>query len=199
MVSAAARLTPAVLVLLLAAGCTSHRTVDLSPQPAATSAAPAPTDTPSATAAPTDSAAPTATDSAAPSATPTADSNALTNGKHPAYLTAVSVDGRTVTIDVVQFFTGTAAAEAARQDGAGEVPPPNDYWIRNANKLLRTLPVAADATITVNTLAGEDSGDSAKDVAVDLAKLAGYNLANHLFWVTVDGGAITKIAEQFLP
>ena len=51
----------------------------------------------------------------------------------------------------------------------------------------------------VNTLAGETSGDSAKDVTVDLKQLAGYNLANHLFWVTVDNGTITKIAEQFLP
>jgi hypothetical protein len=111
----------------------------------------------------------------------------------------VDVDGRKLTIDVVQFFTGSAAADAAKQDGAAEVPPPNDYWIRNANKLLRTLPIATDATITVNTLAGETSGDSAKDVSVTLAQLAGYNLANHLFWVTVDNGTITKIAEQFLP
>ena len=85
------------------------------------------------------------------------------------------------------------------EDGSAEVPPPNDYWIRNANPLLRTLPVSSDATITVNTLAGETSGDSAKDVTVTLDQLAGYHLANHLFWVTVDGGTITKIAEQFLP
>jgi hypothetical protein len=182
MVTAAARLTPAVLVLLLAAGCASHRTVDLTPGPTATA-----TLTPS----------PTATDT--PTATPTADASALTNGKHPVYLTTVDVDGRKLTIDVVQFFTGTAAADAAREDGSAEVPPPNDYWIRNANKLLRTLPIAADATITVNTLAGETSGDSAKDVSVTLTQLAGYSLTNHLFWVTVDGGSITKIAEQFLP
>jgi hypothetical protein len=188
MVTAAARLTPAALVLLLAAGCTSHRTVDLSPQPAATvSATPAPSESPS------------PTDSATPTATPTAEAGALINGKHPGYLTAVNVESRRLTIDVVQFFTGTAAADAARQDGSAEVPPPNDYWIRNANKLLRTLPIATDATITVNILAGETSGDSAKDVAVDLAQLAGYNLANHLFWVTVDNGTITGIAEQFLP
>jgi hypothetical protein len=194
MVTAAARLAPAVLVLLLATGCSSHRTVDLGPGPAPIeSVTPSPSATD--TASPTTAATPT--DSAAP--TPTADASALTNGKHPVYLTTVDVDGRKLTIDVVQFFTGSAAADAAKQDGAAEVPPPNDYWIRNANKLLRTLPIATDATITVNTLAGETSGDSAKDVSVTLAQLAGYNLANHLFWVTVDNGTITKIAEQFLP
>jgi hypothetical protein len=200
MVTAAARLTPAGLVLLLVAGCSVHRTVDLSPQPVPTgtvTATPTGTDSPGAT--PTDSAQPTATDGTAAPATPTADSSALTNGKHPVYIRAVNVDGRALTVDVVQFFTGTAAADAARQDGAAEVPPPNDYWIRNASTLLRTLPLAADADITVNTLAAQTSGDPTKNQSVDLAQLARYNLADHLFWVTVDAGTITRIAEQFLP
>jgi hypothetical protein len=38
-----------------------------------------------------------------------------------------------VTIDVVQFFFGDAATEAARADHATDVPPPNDYWIRRAS------------------------------------------------------------------
>lgn len=192
MVSAAARVAPLALVAVLA-GCAPHRTVDLSPQPAATATVTPPTtlnDLMQMTAVPTE--APSA------SAPATADGT-LTNGKHPGYLTTVDATNRTLTVDVVQFFTGDAATNAAREDGAAEVPPPNDYWIRNANPLLRTLPVAADAAITVNVLAGQASGDSAKDVTVTLQQLASYNLANHLFWVTVDGGTITKIAEQFLP
>jgi hypothetical protein len=194
MVSAVARLAPLVLVAVLA-GCGSHRTVELSPQPAATAAVTPPTSL-------NDllqmTAAPTATPSSSPSAAATPD-GALTDGKHPGYFTSVNVTDRTVTVDVVQFFTGDAATNAAREDGSPEVPPPNDYWIRNANPQLRTLPVSADATITVNVLAGETSGDSAKDVTVTLQQLANYNLANHLFWVTVAGGTITGIAEQFLP
>jgi hypothetical protein len=194
MVSAVARLVPLALVAAVA-GCAPHRTVDLSPQPAATATVTPPTSL-------NDllrmTAAPLGTPTPSPSAAATPDGT-LTNGKHPGYLTGVDVSNRTVTVDVVQFFTGDAATNAAREDGAAEVPPPNDYWIRNANPLLRTLPVSADATITVNVLAGETSGDSAKDVPVTLQQLAGYHLANHLFWVTVDGGTITKIAEQFLP
>jgi hypothetical protein len=204
MVSAVTRLVPLALVAALA-GCGPHRTVDLSPgpQPVATIAAePTVTDVPIATATPTDTSHPDlagdGATTASPAATPAPDGT-LTNGKHPVYITSVDVANRKLTVDVVQFFTGDAAANAAREDGASEVRPPNDYWVRNANKMLRTLPVSAAATITVNTLAGETSGDSAKDVAVSLEQLAGYNLANHLFWVTVDGGTITRIAEQFLP
>jgi hypothetical protein len=188
MVSAVARLGPLALVVAALAGCTVHRTVDLgtSPEPSATvTATPIATDSPNATAAPVPS-----------STTP---EGTLANGKHPVHITSVNLANRTLTVDVVQFFTGDAAANAAREDGASEVPPPNDYWIRNANPTLRTLPVSADATITVNTLAGQTSGDSAKDVTVSLEQLAGYNLADHLFWLTVDGGTITRIAEQFLP
>ena len=55
-----------------------------------------------------------------------------------------------VTVDVIQFLTdGDAAARAAGEDGA-EVPPPNDYYIRNTSSRLRILRVASGAPITVN-------------------------------------------------
>jgi hypothetical protein len=52
--------------------------------------------------------------------------------------TAVDAEGEQVTIDVVQFFFGDAATEAARADGSTDLPPPNDHWIRNVNPELRT-------------------------------------------------------------
>jgi hypothetical protein len=67
------------------------------------------------------------------------------------------------TVDVVQFLTGAAAARAAGEDNA-EVPPPNDYYIRNTNPQLRTLPVASDAPITINVHAAQESGSSTKDI-----------------------------------
>lgn len=136
-----------------------------------------------------------------PSATPSANpAEALTDGRHPAYLTAVDAKSGKVTLDLVQFFTGTAATQAATEDGAAEVPPRNDYWVRNRNSLLRTLSLTYDVTITVNTLAAEETGNSRKDVSITLEKLGEYpSLANRLFWVTVSGGAITVVAEQYLP
>ena len=58
------------------------------------------------------------------------------------------MQGATITVDVLQIFTGAAAHRAANEDGV----PWNDVrfdpvYIRNENPLLRTLPVAADVHI----------------------------------------------------
>ena len=58
---------------------------------------------------------------------------------------------------MVQLLTGEAAVSAARED-SGEVPPPNDYWVRNENDLLRTLPVSTDARVVTNTLTSAETG-----------------------------------------
>jgi hypothetical protein len=122
------------------------------------------------------------------------------DGRHPVYLVRVDARGRTVTFDLIQFFTGEAAAKAAAEDHQ-ESPPPNDYYIRNTSPRLRTLPVLADAPITVNVLAAEQTGSSTKDVPVTLAKLASWfpNPGRPTFWITVRDGRVTRIAEQYLP
>lgn len=152
------------------------------------------------------SVAPSVEVTATPPATTTSPSAApdprppLADGRHPVYLSAADGANGTVTVDVVQFFTGTAATMAATEDGAAEVPPPNDYWVRNRESGLRTLSLAPDARITVNTLAAQETGSSRKDLEITLAKLAGYpNLVGRLFWVTASGGTLTVIAEQYLP
>jgi hypothetical protein len=123
----------------------------------------------------------------------------LKDGRYPTFILKVRPGTRTVTLDLVQFFTGPAASKAAEEDHAAEVPPPNDHWIRNANMLLRTLPVGSSARVTVNTLAAEETGSAIQDVKVTLTKLASYDLSNHLFWVTVRGDTVTGLTEQFTP
>jgi hypothetical protein len=144
----------------------------------ATTAAPAPT-----------AAAPTTTEPAV-----------LADGRHPVYLKTVDAGGQTITFDLIQFFTGDAAARAAAEDGQ-ESPPPNDYYIRNVNPRLRTLPVRAGAPITVNVLAAQETGSSTKDVPVTLDKLAGYfpNSGTPPFWIAVAQGQVTEMAQQYLP
>ncbi len=141
------------------------------------------------------------TSSSVPSSTTSATSSqaVLADGRHPAYLTDVDAAHRRITVDVVQFFTGEAASRAAEQDGADEVPPPNDYWIRNVSKRLRTLPIAADARITTNVLTDDVTGSATQDHAVTLADLDELPYPDHLFWVTVREGTVTRLAEQFLP
>jgi hypothetical protein len=124
----------------------------------------------------------------------------LAGGRHPVYLKTVDPERRTITFDLIQFFTDDAAAKAAAEDGQ-ESPPPNDYYIRNVNSRLRTLPVAADAPITANTLTAQSSGSATKNVPLTLDELAGYFPASDAdpFWITVDGGQVTRIAQQYLP
>ena len=124
----------------------------------------------------------------------------LADGRHPVYIKTVDPDQQTITFDLIQFFTGDAATKSAAEDGE-ESPPPNDYYIRNVNPRLRTLPVRAGAPITVNVLAAGSTGNATKDVSVTLAELASYfpNSGTAPFWLTVDQGQVTKAAQQFLP
>jgi hypothetical protein len=143
---------------------------------------------------------------AAPAPAPTAAGAATTepavlaDGRHPVYIKTVDPGRRTITFDLIQFFTGDAAAKAAAEDGE-ESPPPNDYYIRNVNPRLRTLPVRAGAPITVNVLAAQSTGSATKDVPVTLEKLASYfpNSGTPPFWITVQQDEVTEMAQQYVP
>jgi hypothetical protein len=141
--------------------------------------------------------APATTSAPAP---PTTEPAVLADGRHPVYLKTVDAARQAITFDLIQFFTGDAAAKAAAEDGE-ESPPPNDYYIRNVNPRLRTLPVKAGAPITVNVLAAQSTGSSTKDVSVTLEKLATYfpNSGTPPFWITVEQDQVTEMAQQYLP
>ena len=83
-----------------------------------------------------------------PSSEPAPDPNALADGVYPTYVRAVDVQGATVTVDVLQVFAGTAAHQAAIEDGVPWADVQyNPVYIRNENPLLRTLPVARSVKI----------------------------------------------------
>jgi hypothetical protein len=133
----------------------------------------------------------TATTSAAPTSSEPA---VLADGRHPVLLKRVDSGGRTVTFDLIQFYQGEQATIEAAKDRQ-ESPPPNDVYIRNVNSRLRTLPVAADATITVNGLLATQT-----DTPVTLAKLASLTRSySPVFRITVRNGQVVKIAEVWLP
>ena len=143
-----------------------------------------------ATAAPATTAAPTTGQQAEPAQ--------LADGRHPVIVKQVSVGGRTVTFDLIQWFEGDAAAKAAAEDGQ-ESPPPNDYYTRNVNPRLRTLPVTSGARITLTRqTAGQGGGNAAEPVPADLATVAASGVG-HIFWATVRGGQIQALEEQYVP
>jgi hypothetical protein len=83
-----------------------------------------------------------------PSVEPAPDPNALADGVYSTFVRAVDVQGGTVTVDVLQVFAGSAAHQAAIEDGVAWADVRYDpVYIRNENPLLRTLPVTRDAHI----------------------------------------------------
>ncbi len=92
--------------------------------------------------------------------------------------------------DLAQFLTG-AAAEAAAAERGDEVN--NDYYIVNDNPRLRTLIAEGDTVVRVLEGGTPDLLDSnVADFAVERSPDAG-------FWVTIEGGIVTEIEQQFVP
>ena len=145
--------------------------------------------------------APPATKAPAPVGDTTKPPVVLVDGRHPVYLKAVDPSRRTIRFDLIQFYTGDDAIREAAKDGQQEVD--NGYYIRNVNPRLRTLPVRADAPITVIPLVWDEVPNaSGRNVPVSLAKLATL-LRSHPFsppfWITVRHDQVVKITEQYVP
>jgi len=142
-----------------------------------------------------------------------------------AYLTQVG--SGEVVADYLQFLSGEEAAQAAFEDGviaSVEEGMPNDYYIRNQNDLLRTLPVADDVLVMLLTSA--DGPIETVEVPMDewLALFKpdgtpwdytvdevpsweeppygyyGASLAATPYWLTLDAsGTVIQIEQQYLP
>jgi hypothetical protein len=124
----------------------------------------------------------------------------LGNGRHPVIIKTVDPDRRTITFDLIQLYWGDDATREAAKDHQ-ESPPPNDYYIRNVNPRLRTMPVRTDAPITCNTLTAGYTGSATKNVRLPLDRLAIVlpHDGGGLFWITVRHDHVVKIAEQYVP
>lgn len=115
-------------------------------------------------------------------------------------------DGFAIVFDLAQFLTGDEADQAAREDGVigpGEHVP-NDYYIRNVNPLLRTVFAPADVQLKIvdwKHCCDTIDGDMALFVQSFRAGSAGPNYRGSAspYWLTVDGGDVTAIEEQYLP
>jgi len=92
-------------------------------------------------------------------------------------------------------FTSAVILMAACSTSSGEstksVAPPG---------VLRTLPVASGAPITVNVLSSPITGSSTTNLPVTLNRLGQFkDLEMGVFWLTIRRGVVTRIAEQYLP
>jgi hypothetical protein len=110
-----------------------------------------------------------------------------------------------IVADYAQFLTGKPAADAATAHG-DESPPPNDYYIVNDNKKLRTLPVKAG--ISVKLVSKADGTTDAEGYLLPLDKWAANFAAPTMtnsgiisagYWVTLKDGVVVAIEEQYVP
>ncbi len=125
-------------------------------------------------------------------------------GKQLAIITAVSITGKSVTIDAdfVQMLTGKAAIKAAKKEGYAEYDlnkkgdttwyVPDDYWISNENTKVRKLTLSANAQIF---LIKEGTSSLAKSNAAKLKK----SFKGKMFSLTIINNTVTVITEYYTP
>lgn len=183
-------LIAAITALMLGASCDGSSPTALptaSPTPNPTPATPPPT---------------------SPAENPSPTAEGLDDGRHFGYIQSVDLEGspRTLVFDMAEYYRGEAANEAAREDGViGESESvPNDYYIRNRNPLLRTLVLDERVQITVvdwDRCCEETEGDLVLFAAAFEEDMpAGtYRGSRSPYWLTVAGGRVVAIEEQYLP
>jgi hypothetical protein len=209
----------AVAVALIAAGCGDDESASTT-SPPTTTQAPVTTTTPMTTTSPTTTAATTTTSpattttaapstTAAPTTTSAPDTNSLADGSGCTPGTPDSLpDGEwfgyvddatssSLDFDLACWFTGDAAVLASAEDGE-ESPPPNDYYVRNVNPALRTLAVAADAEVAWLPNPADPSTEATAAYVDWLSARTGRAFQPGV-WLTIAGGAIEQIREQYVP
>lgn len=114
-------------------------------------------------------------------------------------------EGYRITLDYIQILHGKAAADAATAAG-DESPPPNDYYIVNTSKTLRTFSLPKSAYITVREWPGADVTAKHRLTVARFADImpGGANTksqwANARYDLTVKAGTtITRIEQIFFP
>lgn len=126
-----------------------------------------------------------------------------------AYVTGI--EEGVVSADYVQWLTEEEANIAARDDGAipADETVPNPFYIRNDNPQIRQLTVSPSAPIVLQ--ACFDPGPCVTTVGVPAdqwSDLVGggepddwtwYGGGSLPYWLTVRGGEIVQVVEQYLP
>ena len=102
-----------------------------------------------------------------------------------------------ITFDLACWFSGTAAEQAAAEDGQ-ESPPPNDYYIRNVNPTLRTVPVATGAEVNWLPSTGDPATATTVDYVTWLAERETRDFRPGV-WLTIADGMVTFVEEQYVP
>jgi hypothetical protein len=121
----------------------------------------------------------------------------LPDGRWFGFVDSIDPAAMTIDFDLACWFTGEAADIASGDDG-GEVPVPNDYYIRNASDQIRTLDFGENPSIRYLASTGDPT--TLTDTTVDAwaAARAGDAFRPGV-WLTVQFGRVVAAEEQFVP
>jgi hypothetical protein len=103
-----------------------------------------------------------------------------------------------IEFDLACWFTGDAAIQAAEEDGE-ESPPPNDYYVRNANPATRLVPVDAAATVVWFPEFGDPNSEATIAYADWVGSLGERGDFTPGIWIETTAGEVTTITEQWVP
>ncbi|WNQ11159.1 hypothetical protein MJA45_26760 [Paenibacillus aurantius] len=129
---------------------------------------------------------------------------------HPSYIRQLfTKQGHTyITADYIQWFEGEEADQAFRVDepDAGLDYAPSGYYIRNVNPKLRTLEVAANVQVWMQTYdrSGKWTDDlhwnTRQPLSVFRTLLGEDPLAKEYpYHLTVKNGKVVRIVQQYIP
>jgi hypothetical protein len=110
----------------------------------------------------------------------------------------VEAEGNTIGFDLACWFTGDAAARAAAEDGE-ESPPPNDYYVRNANPSVRTITVGPDVEVVWYPDFGDPGSEATTTFAEWIGGLSGRGEFIPGIWLEIEDGDVVGIQEQWVP
>jgi hypothetical protein len=146
------------------------------------------------------------TESSEPSETPEpsgSESPVLEDGRHFVYVKGASRpdgDMTKIRFDLAYFYQGIRAEQEAAERGDEVV---NDYYIVNDNPRLRTLPLADEVEveyIPIGLCCELQPGNiDAWLEAIRETNQTDYEGKNVPWWLTVEGGEVTRIEQQYLP
>ncbi|WP_134772236.1 hypothetical protein [Ornithinimicrobium flavum] len=107
------------------------------------------------------------------------------------------VDDGTLDFNLMCWFVGEEAYQAAEEDGLDALEVPNDYYVRDQNPALREVAWDADATALHHP-----TGDPADTQELTVAEWGEALAAGDVYfnvWLTVEGGEVTRLEELWVP
>lgn len=153
---------------------------------------------------PTATVSPTASESVSSTPSPSVSPSVLPNGKSFVYVKKAQGGEEgplLLTFDLAYLYTSDEANQQAAAHGDPE--PTDGYYIVNDNPKLRTIPIASGVEvrfIPMSACCELQPGDiNAWADAVNGTVMSDYSGANGAWWITVAGGEVVKIEEQYFP